>query len=335
MNRERPVRWGVLGCARVFERRMVPAFREASNAELIAVASRDSDKASAVATRHGIPRAYGSYEALLADDSIDAVYVPLPNDIHVEWTVAALAAGKHVLCDKPLSLDAQGALLCAESASRSGRRLMEGFMYRHHAQHRRVREWIRSGAIGDVVRFSAVFSYPAAADHAGIRWNPAQGGGSFLDVGVYAVDAARMILASEPVAVAAIATTDVATGIDVHADGVLQFPGGRTATFSCGFDQAFCSRYEVVGREGVVVAERAFQVGESGVRLRIRSGGSDVETIEEFPHVNQWALEVEHFGACVLDPDRSLEPGENGVAQAIAVGAVARSMQMRTRVEIA
>ncbi len=318
-----PVRWGVLGCARVFERRMV------------AVASRDSAKASDVALRHGIPKAYGSYEALLADDSIDAVYVPLPNDIHVEWTLAALSAGKHVLCDKPLSLDVQGALRCAESAARSGKRLMEGFMYRHHLQHRRVREWIHSGAIGEVVRFSAVFSYPATADHAGIRWNPAQGGGSFLDVGVYAVDAARLILEAEPVSVGAFATIDDVTGVDVHADGVLQFPGGRTATFSCGFDQAFCSRYEVVGREGVVTAERAFQVGESGVRLRIRSGGSDVESVEEFPHVNQWALEVEHFSACVLDSDKSLEPGEDGVAQAMAVDAVRRSIETSSPVEIA
>ncbi|MFY7950957.1 MAG: Gfo/Idh/MocA family protein, partial [Armatimonadaceae bacterium] len=114
-----PVRWGVLGCARVFERRMVPAFRDAPNAELVAVASRDLTKASDVASRHGIPKAYGSYEALLADDSIDAVYVPLPNDIHVEWTLAALSAGKHVLCDKPLSLDVQGALRCAESAAQT------------------------------------------------------------------------------------------------------------------------------------------------------------------------------------------------------------------------
>jgi len=212
---------------------------------------------------------------------------------------------------------------------------MEGFMYRHHAQHRRVREWIRSGAIGDLVRFSAVFTYPATADHAGIRWNPAQGGGSFLDVGVYAVDAARMVLEAEPVAACAFATIDNAAGVDVHADGVLQFPGGRTATFSCGFDQAFSSRYEVVGRDGVVVAERAFQVGESGVRLRIRSGGSDEESVEEFPHVNQWALEVEHFSACVLDSDKSIEPGEDGVAQAIAVDAVRRSMKTLSRVEIA
>lgn len=334
MNGTPRVRWGVLGCARVFERRMVPAFREASNAELVAVASRDQSKASAMAERHGIERAYGGYEALLADPSIDAVYIPLPNDLHVEWTLAALAAGKNVLCDKPLSLDAAGASRCARAAKDSGLRLMEGFMVRHHPQHARVREWIASGAIGEPVRFSAVFTYPATADHAGIRWNPAQGGGSFLDVGVYPVDAARWVFGSAPQAVTVVGTMDPGTGVDIHADGILEFSGGRTATFSCGFDQVFCSRYEVVGRDGVITAERAFQVGESGVRLRIRAHGSDDETVEEFPHVNQWALEVAHFGECVLDSGKPLEPGEDGAEQARVVDAVRRSMASGCRVTV-
>lgn len=328
------VRWGVLGCARVFERRMVPAFAAAPNATLAAVASRSAEKARAVAERHGIARAYGDYDALLADPEIDAVYLPLPNDQHAGWTLRALAAGKHVLCDKPLALTADEAESCAAAARAAGLRLMEGFMYRHHPQHVRVRELLASGAIGDVVRFSAVFTYPAGADHAGIRWNPAQGGGALTDVGVYALDAARWLLGAEPESVCAMGKIDPATGVDVHTDGVLTFPGGLGATFSCGFDQAFCSRYEVVGSAGSVVAERGFQVGEAGVSLRIRAHGSDEASVETFPHVDQWAREVAHFGACVLDRSRPLDPGEDGVAQARALEALRVSLAQGRRVEV-
>lgn len=329
-----PIRWGTLGCARVFEKRMVPAFREAPGAELVAVASRDPQKARETAARHGIARAAESYDALLADPEIDAVYLPLPNDQHAAWTLRALAAGKHVLCDKPLALTASDAAACAAAALSAGLRLMEGFMYRHHAQHARVKALLASGAIGEPVRFSGVFTYPATPEHAGIRWNPAQGGGALTDVGVYPVDAARMLFGAEPTEVFAHAHVDPSTGVDVHTDGLLAFPGGAVATFSCGFDQAFASRYEIVGRAGSIVAERGFQVGESEVRLLVRAHNRDEPQVETFPHVNQWALEVEHFSAAVRDPRMPLAPGEDGVAQAKVVDALRRSLSTRGPVEV-
>ncbi|MFM7322326.1 MAG: Gfo/Idh/MocA family protein [Armatimonadota bacterium] len=321
-----PVRWGVLGCARVFERRMVPAFGRVDEAHLVAVASRDRAKAEAVAGRHGIPNAFGDYAALLADPGIDAVYLPLPNDLHARWVLEALAAGKHVLCDKPMVLTVDDAVRCAETARARGLRLMEGFMYRHHPQHARVRQLVSEGAIGRPVRFSGVFAYCATPDHAGIRWDPARGGGALTDVGVYTVDAARMLFDDEPEGALCVATMDTDTGVDLHSDGVLTFTEGRSATFSCGFDQAFASRYEIVGTEGSIEATRAFQVGEVGVALRIRTGGGDAVHEETFPHFDHWAQEIRHFCACVRDPAQPLSPGEDGVAQARVLEALRRSI---------
>lgn len=306
---------------------MAPALKSALNAVLHAVASRSPEKARATAERHGAARAYGSYDDLLADPEIEAVYLPLPNDQHAEWTRKALAAGKHVLCDKPMALSLSEAEQMAAAAVTAGRRLMEGFMYRHHPQHEKVFALLRSGAIGEPVHFRGVFTYPATADHAGIRWNPAQGGGAFLDVGVYPLNAARWLLGDEPTEARALAVPDEATGVDLHTTALLGFPGGRTASLTCGFDQAFTSRYEVVGRNGSIVAERAFQVGESGVRVLLRANNSDTEEVFFFEHVDQFRLEVEHFSACVRDPQKPLEPGEDGVAQARAQALVRAAMQ--------
>lgn len=328
------VRWGTLGCARVFERRMAPAFAAAANASLVAVASRTREKAQATALRHGIDRAYDSYDALLADPQIDAVFIPLPNDQHAYWTLRALDAGKHVLCDKPMTLTFADARQCAAKASDRGLRLMEGFMYRHHPQHQRIAQIIDTGAIGRPTLFRAQFTYPAARDLSNIRWNVAQGGGALLDVGVYGVNAARWRFGAEPIAVFAAGAIDEETGVDVHCALTLEFDGGRTAQVVGGFDQAFASRYEVIGTEGSVTAERAFQVGEQGVRVSILRSNRDEAEVETWPHLDQYAREVETFSAAVLDPALSLAPGEDGVAQARVVEAIRLSLAQRRRVEL-
>ena len=298
---------------------MAPALKSARNAALHAVASRSAQKAQATAERHGAARAYGSYEALLDDPEVEAVYIPLPNDQHAQWTLKALAAGKHVLCDKPMALRVADAEAMSNAAAARGLRLMEGFMYRHHPQHAFVKEQVAAGVIGEPVHFRGSFTYPATADHAGIRWNKAQGGGAFLDVGVYPLNAARWLFGAEPTQAHTIAITDQATGVDIHTAALLAFPGGRTASLIGGFDQAFTSRYELVGREGTIVVERAFQVGESGVRVLARSNNVDTEVVTFFEHTDQFQLEAEHFAACVRNASLPLEPGEDGVAQARAV----------------
>ncbi|MDX1932485.1 MAG: Gfo/Idh/MocA family oxidoreductase [Capsulimonadales bacterium] len=327
-----PVRWGVLGTARIFERRMAPAFAAARNAELIAIASRSEEKAAASAQRHGIPRAFGSYDTLLADDEVEAVYIPLPNDQHREWTLRALEAGKHVLCDKPAALTYADAALMSDTAAAKNLRLMEGFMWRHHPQHARIREIIEGGELGTIVHFRGAFTYPAVRDRNNIRWQAA-GGGAFWDVGVYPVNAARFHFGGEPVAVQAVARRDDETGIDLHTVGILEWAEGRTASFVCGFDQAFASTYTVIGDRGSVTAERGFQIGESGVDLTIRIGDSEIRT-EHFPHLLQYAREIEDFSACIRDVSLSLTPGEDGRAQAAVTEALARAARERRTVEI-
>lgn len=312
---------------------MAPAFAGAENALLMAVASRSLEKAEATAQKHGIPRAYGSYEELLADPEIEAVFIPLPNDLHAEWTLRALAAGKHVLCDKPAALTYADAKRMADAAKQAGLRLMEGFMYRHHPQHDRIMEIIRSGEIGETAHFRGVFTYPAERDTGNIRWNAARGGGSFLDTGVYPVNAARLHFGNEPVSVCAAAAMDKELGVDIHACAVLEWADGRTASIECGFDQAFTSRYEVAARAGVATAERAFQVGEAGVTITVRVG--DETRTELLPHIEQYTREVVHFGECVRGPANPLWPGEDGVKQARVVEALRRSIREKRRVEIA
>ncbi|MES2459217.1 MAG: Gfo/Idh/MocA family oxidoreductase [Armatimonadota bacterium] len=326
-----PIRWGVLGCARVFERRMVPAFASVNGSILVAVASRSQDKADQMAAKHGVPRAYGSYEALLSDPAIDAVYIPLPNDLHCEWTLRALSAGKHVLCDKPAALSYADAMTMAAAAKRSGLRLQEGFMCRHHPQHTRLQEIVAGGEIGEPVHIHGTCTYPAdLSNRANIRWNPDQGGGALLDVGVYPVNAARLYFRAEPIAVFALASLDEQSGVDLHTTAVLEFSGGRTASIVGGFDQAFSTRLEIFGTAGSAVSSRAFQVGENGVQLSI-TVADDVRT-ETFPHCDQYAAEVEHFSACVRDPAKPLWPAEDGTAQARVTEALCRSAAEKRRV---
>jgi D-xylose 1-dehydrogenase (NADP+, D-xylono-1,5-lactone-forming) len=328
-----PVRWGALGCARVFERRMVPGFRAAANADLVAVASRSWDKAKATAAKHGIPRAYGSYEELLRDPEIEAVFIPLPNDLHCEWTVRALDAGKHVLCDKPLCLSYADAKRMADAAQAANLRLMEGFMWRHHPQHARVREIVAGGEIGNVKHFQGRFTYPAAPDPTNIRWHPEQGGGALMDVGVYPVNAARYYAGAEPEAVYCAFTGDPATGVDTRATMLLEWSDGRTASLLGGFDQTFASRFEISGETGVITIERAFQIGEAGVNVHVQVG--DDTRAEPFPHTDQYGLEIAHFSACVRDTALPLTPGEDGAAQMRVVEALIRSAREKRRVVVA
>jgi predicted dehydrogenase len=310
---------------------MVPAFATADGSILAAVASRTREKADQIAARHGVPSAYGSYQALLDDDTIDAVYIPLPNDLHREWTLKALESGKHVLCDKPAALSYADAVAMASAASRADLRLQEGFMYRHHPQHIRLREIVASGEIGELVHIHATCTYLAdLSNRANIRWNPEQGGGALLDVGVYPVNAARFYFGAEPIAVFATATPDAETGVDLHTSAVLEFEGGRTATIVGGFDQAFSTRLDISGTKGIAVSERAFQVGEKGVRLSL-SVADDLRT-ESFPHCDQYAHEVEHFAACIRNPDKPLQPAENGALQARVTEALCRSAAENRRV---
>jgi predicted dehydrogenase len=245
-------------------------FRAAENAELFAIASRSEEKARQFASKYDVSHTYGSYESLLCDPDIEAVYIPLPNDQHCTWTLQALAAGKHVLCDKPVALSYTDAYAMSVAARGKNLRLQEGFMYRHHPQHERVREILRSGEIGEPVHFVGAFAYVANFDPSNIRMNTAQGGGAFLDVGVYPLNAARWLF-GEPVAVTAAERTEPATGIDLHTTVLMEWADGKTGTLIGGFDQPFTTRYEVVGRKEASSPSGRSRSARTALRLQSES----------------------------------------------------------------
>ena len=288
-----PIRWGLLGTARI-NRSIIPAIRGLARHELIGVASRSREAAASYAREWDIPRAYGSYAELLADPDIDAVYNPLPNALHAEWTIRACEAGKHVLCEKPLALSVQEVDLVAAAAERAGLLVAEAFMYRHHPQTLRLKALVDAGAIGALrlVRGAFTFTLTRPAD---VRLVAALGGGSLWDVGCYPVNIARYLAGSEPRLVWGSDRTGE-SGIDEAFYGELDF-GDVHAQFDCGFRAPFRTHLEVVGTDGSITASAPFKPGLEETLVLTRDGGA--ETIQ----VDGEALysgQLENFADVVL-----------------------------------
>ena len=222
------LRWGILSTADIARKKVIPGIQKAERCEVVAIASRDAANARSVADELGIATAHGSYEALLADDGVDAVYIPLPNHLHAEWTIAAARAGKHVLCEKPLAMTAADAARMVDACEEAGVRLMEAFMYRVHPSWVAVREIVASGRIGRLSSVQSWFSY-YNDDPTNIRNQLDAGGGALFDIGCYTVNLSRMLFGSEPVAVHASMTRDPATGVDTTASAILEFVEGVAA----------------------------------------------------------------------------------------------------------
>ena len=319
------LRWGILGTAKIARRAFIPGVRNSVEGELVAVASRDPDRAAAYARELEIPHSHGSYEALLADRDVDAIYIPLPNAMHGEWTVRAAQAGKHVLCEKPAARRRADAERMAAACRAAGVVLMEAFMYRHHPQHARALELLKEGVIGDPVYVRASFCFTFSADRRAEgdhRLEPEQEGGGLMDVGCYAVNAARLIFGAEPVEVSAQQRVDPQHGVDTAFAGVLRFPGDRLALIDGSFDVSGTQRYEVAGPKGVLQVERAYLPGDGPVSILIAAGGQ--RRAVDVPGVDQYALEADHFAQSVR-AGRLLPPAEDGVAQAAAIEALYES----------
>jgi predicted dehydrogenase len=243
------VRWGILGVAWI-NQRLLPAFRAAAQAQVRAIASRNPDRARAAASAAGIPIAYGTYEALLNDAQVDAVYLPLPNSLHGEWARRAAERGKHILCEKPLTPTAAEARELVDFCAARRVKLMDGFMWPHHPRTARLRQCLDGGGIGQVRRVSAAFTFPLTPlDPSNIRLRSDLAGGSLLDVGCYCVYAIRWAFAAEPVRVYAKAR--FAYDVDVEMNGILWFDDDRVGTFDCGFALPFRRWLEVTGTQGV------------------------------------------------------------------------------------
>ncbi|WP_062305256.1 Gfo/Idh/MocA family protein [Alicyclobacillus sendaiensis] len=327
----RKVRFGILGCADIAIRKVIPGILSSETGELYAVASRDGAKAEEVARRFGAPRACGSYEDLLRDPDVDAVYIPLPNHLHKPWTMRAAEAGKHVLCEKPIALDAREAQEMVDACRARGVHLVEAFMYRHHPRYDRVIHLVRSGAIGAVRGIRGSFTFNNAHDMGNIRYRRDWGGGSLYDVGCYPISAARLIVGEEPVAATAHAFfSDQHDGVDMYLAGLVEFEGGVSLTFDCGMWAAERNEVEVVGADGRLILEHAF-VGEP-VTLRVVSPEGD--RVETFDPLDPYALEVDDLGRAILEDKPLRFPPEDAIKNMSVIDACLRSARTRQRVAI-
>jgi xylose dehydrogenase (NAD/NADP) len=295
------LRWGVLGCARIAERSLIPALREADNAFLAGIAARDPARAEDWARRFGIGRAYPGYAELVEDPGIDAVYIPLANHLHAEWTIRAARAGKHVLCEKPLARTAAEAAEMFDAAEEAGVLLLEAFMYRFHPQIDRTIEILRSGRLGEIRTVRSAFTFKNANPADDYRWDFRLGGGALYDVGCYPVSAARTVFGREPRQVYARMRRHhreaIASGVDLGAALFLDFGFGAQALLDCAFDVEFQSRLEVAGTDGRLTLDRAFSAKLLDAPIAVTRGGT-TEVID-IPAANAYTRMVEHFGRAV------------------------------------
>jgi len=314
-----PVRWGIVSTANI-NRAVIPGLQESPESELVAVASRDPARAEAYAREHRIPRAHGSYESLLGDPEIEAVYISLPNGDHVPWSIRFLEAGKHVLCEKPLTRHPADAERAFDAADRAGRLLVEAFMYRHHPQTLRLLELLRAGAVGEVRYVHASFAF--CLDREGdVRLRPELEGGALMDVGCYCVSGARIAAAGEPAEVSARQVLGP-TGVDVRLAGTLVFPGGALAQIDCGFD-LLRTGLEVTGSEGLVRVAYPFTCEEVGIELR---RGGEVERIA-VDNPDRYRLQSDNISRAIRGLEQPLLGREDALGQARTIAALYRSAE--------
>jgi len=321
------VKWGVLGVAKIATEKVIPAMQLGELSEIAGIASRDLARAEAAAGPLGIPKAYGSYEAMLADPDIEAIYNPLPNELHAPWTERALAAGKHVLCEKPIALDAEEARRLIAARDAAGKLVAEAFMVRFHPQWRRAREIASSGGIGGLQAIQTMFAY-RLLDGDNIRNKP-PGGGGIYDIGCYAILTARYIFGAEPTRVVAALDVDPNFGTDRLASALVEFPGGRQLTFSTATQMANCQRVLIAGAAGRIDIQIPFNapidrptriVVDSGIDLV--GGGA---TTEEFAICDQYTLQGDAFSRAIREGSALEFPLEDAIANMRVIDACFRS----------
>ncbi len=297
-NGGRKIKWGVMGAGRI-NRRFIPGLLGSSNGELTAIASREKSKAESLASQYGALRAYDNYEAILDDLEIEAVYLPLPNTLHVEWAIKAAAAGKHVLSEKPLAVDPGDIIELEQVAHQAKVLVMEAFMWRFHPQHARVKELIGSGAIGDMRAIRATNSFVLNPSEYNIRLDENLGGGATWDVGCYSVNAARFIFDEEPLEVIAQGTFPPGSGVELSAAAIMEFKGGKRAILDFGFEYGRRSFYEVMGNKGTVSVENMWQEANEPAFIYLRNEKG--LQVEEFAPVDHFTLQVEAFNRAILE----------------------------------
>ncbi len=314
----RTVRWGILSTATIGMAKVTPAIQRAANCEVVAIASRHSDRAAAAARRLGIEASYGGYEQLLAAPDIDAVYIPLPNDMHAEWTTKAAAAGKHVLCEKPLGLTAAEARTMADACRGAGVKLAEAFMYRHHPTWVEARRLLAEETVGELQAVQSWFSY-YNDDPANIRNRLENGGGAVMDIGCYNINLSRMLFAAEPVRIAAAVRRDPVMGIDTLSSAVLEFSGGGQATFTCSTRAAPYQRVHIIGDAGRIEMEIPFNIPpDRETRIFVARGGEAPETIT-FPPADQYTIQADLFARAIIEDTAVPVPIDDAINNMAAI----------------
>jgi predicted dehydrogenase len=314
------VRWGVLSTANIGVAKVLPAMQRGEYSTVAAIASRDLEKARAAAAQLGIPKAYGSYEELLADPEIDAVYNPMPNHLHVPWSIKALQAGKHVLCEKPIALSAAEAQELADAARQHPRlKLMEAFMYRHHPQWQRARQIVESGGIGELRTIQSFFSY-FNDDPNNIRNQAGIGGGGLMDIGCYNISLSRFIFGAEPQRIFGIVELDPRLHTDRLVSGIVDF-GRGTATFTCSTQLSSYQRVNIFGTTGRVEIEIPFNAPPDRPTKMWHQRGNSVEEIT-LDTCDQYTLQGDLMSQAILNDTPVPTPIDDAVANMRAIDAV-------------
>jgi predicted dehydrogenase len=299
------VRFGILSTADIGMTKVIPAIQEAHNCEVVAIASRSMESATEAASILGIEGSYGSYDELLAAEDVDAVYIPLPNNLHAEWTFRAAAAGKHILCEKPLAMSAAQAREMVDACAEAGVKLQEAFMYRHHPTWVEAIRLVQSGAIGNVQAVQSFFSY-YNDDPSNIRNRIENGGGAVMDIGCYNINLSRLVFDGEPSRVESVVRRDPEMGIDIVTSAVLSFPRGGQSSFTCSTRAEEYQRVHIIGTGGRIEIEIPFNIPTRiDTRIFVTAGGEPpvapaTETVV-FPPADQYTIQAELFAQAILD----------------------------------
>ncbi len=323
------VRWGILGAANIAVKKVIPAMQAGKYCEIAAIASRNIEKAKRTAKDLNIPKFYDSYENLLNDSSIEAVYIPLPNHLHIEWAIKAATAGKHVLCEKPIGLKAEEVRKLIEIRDKTGVKIQEAFMVRTHPKWLKVRDLIKAGRIGKLEAITGFFSY-FNADASNIRNKPEMGGGALMDIGCYCINISRFIFAGKPQGVSGLIKKDESTGIDKLTSAMLRFPDGH-ATFTCSTQLVPYQKMQFFGTKGRIEVQIPFNIPpEAPTFVFIDDGadlcGENVETIE-FPAVNQYTIQGDLFSQAIRENSEQAISLEDSFATMAAIEAVFRAAE--------
>jgi predicted dehydrogenase len=326
------VSWGVLSTANIGVEKVIPAMQKGKYSQINAIASRKIGKAKEAAQQLGIPKSYGSYAKLLEDPEIEAVYIPLPNHLHVEWTIKSLEKGKHVLCEKPIGMNFKEAEHLNQEMKRfPDLKVMEAFMYRFHPQWKMVKKLLEKGSIGKLKNIHSIFSY-YNDDPTDIRNQPEIGGGGLLDIGCYCISSSRFLFGSEPVRVCGTIEYDPQMRIDRLASAVLEFENG-TSTFTCSTQLMAYSRVDIFGTKGKIEMPTPFVPSHESPGKIVHQVESQTKEIV-FETCNQYTIQGDSFSKAILDESKVPTPIEDAVANMKVIDKIFESHKKRTWINI-